>query len=86
MTGAYLFAGIDTATGMVTRVLILSEERPSVIGDQVAWGLLWTTQGHDFADAQAKMLQQLQLPWLRWCNRFRVTPAPAAPVVRGRRP
>ena len=64
---AYLFVVIDTPSRLVTECLIMSEERPSVIGYHRAYGLIHTTNGQTFAAAQRQMLKEIkENPWLFW--------------------
>lgn len=68
---AYLFAKIDTQTGRVIEVIILSDERPSIVGDKVSWGHLSTTYGKDYNDARKKMLNQIEsIRYWGWVKPF----------------
>ena len=63
---AYLFASIDTATARIVLVSVMSDERPTNVPNR-CWAMIGKAWGHSFQEAREKMLQQMQLPYLKWC-------------------
>jgi len=64
---AYLFAVIDTPSAQVVEVMILSDEKPTIHISTRAYGLLLTTYGDSYDDAQKKMVKQIRAsPYWIW--------------------
>lgn len=62
---AHLFAVIDTTSNRVVQVLIMSDEKPTIVKSTLVYGLLSTTGGKSYAEAHATMRKQI-LTGLYW--------------------
>lgn len=75
MTKAYLFAEIDIITGQTIQVIILSDERPTLKGQNRAWALLSVTYGKDYQEAHRKMKHQIEsIRYWGWVQQFMQVP------------
>jgi len=66
MANAYLYLEIDTRTRAIKQARILSDQRPSIIGNTKAWALLLTGYGADYAQARKSILKSINEPGNYW--------------------
>lgn len=66
---AYVFAVINTGSRQVEKVLILSEETPSVVDHRSAYALIFKSHGRTLQEATKAARHQLETSmYYRWAH------------------